>query len=416
MSVEIPLPHGGKLCDLRLDEGAAQKTLSRLEDLGEAKILRKRLDDHLYWDLVLLAVGAYSPLEGYMGSRDYRSVLDECRLDSGLLWAIPISLPLREEEAAEISSMKKEVVVLFPPGAEGADTNDRGSRCPENEDFGSPLAVVEIEEVFEIDAEDEASKVFRTTDPNHPGVARLLTDGRFRVGGRVEVVGRIESPYPSYPFTPEETRRAFEEAGWKTVVAFQTRNPIHRAHEYLCKCALEITDGLLIHPVVGTTKDDDIAADVRMRCYEVLIEHYFPKDRVMIACFPAPMRYAGPKEALHHAIVRRNYGASHFVIGRDHAGVGDYYGTYEAQEFVSSFDYSELGITPLFFEHAFYCQSCGGMATSKTCGHPDSDHRHLSGTKVREYLREGKALPQSFTRPEVAELLRSHAQGLDSQR
>lgn len=406
MPVEIPAPLGGELVDLRLEAEAAGETISRLEGLGERKVLTKRLEDHHYWDLVLLAVGAYSPLRGYLGSRDYRSVLQECRLGSGHLWSIPISLPLSADEAERAASTGAEAVALFPPAAldesRGISAQIAGSPGLE-----VPLGILELEEIFEIDVEEEASWVFKTTDPNHPGVTRLAADGTYRAGGRLSVLGEIEAPYPGYPFTPEETRRAFGEAGWRTVVAFQTRNPIHRAHEYLCKCALEIADGLLIHPVVGTTKDDDIPADLRMDCYETLVENYFPKDGVMIACLPAPMRYAGPREALHHALIRRNYGASHFIIGRDHAGVGNYYGTYEAQEFVASFDGSELGITPLYFENAFYCTKCAQMATSKTCGHPDTDHEHFSGTRVREYLREGRSLPEWFTRPEVAALLRS---------
>lgn len=416
MPADVPSPHGGELVDLRLANGAQggseDAISSYLDSFGSSRVAAKRIHDHHYWDLVLMATGAYSPLTGYMPKRDYYSVLEECRLESGLLWAIPISLPLEPSEAQRLISGRAEALALIAPrtapghGGGGNELFDGEWWRPEQ---GTPLAVVELEDVFEVDIEREARAVFKTEDGRHPGVARLIEDGPYRAAGRVRVVKSIDPPYPGYPYTPQETRRAFAEAGWRTVVAFQTRNPIHRAHEYLCKCALEITDGLLIHPVVGTTKDDDIPADVRMSCYETLVEHYFPKDRVMIACFPAPMRYAGPREALHHALVRRNYGASHFIIGRDHAGVGDFYGTYEAQEFVSSFEVSELGIVPLLFEHAFYCTGCAQMATAKTCGHAESERKHLSGTRVRQYLREGRPLPETFTRPEVAELLRRHA-------
>jgi sulfate adenylyltransferase len=414
MPAEIPSPHGGKLVDLRLEQGAAEEAIARLDGLGKNKFLAKLLEDHHYWDLVLLAVGAYSPLGGYLSSADYRNVLAECRLESGLLWSVPISLPLSSAEAEWLTSNRAEsIALLFNVNQDGAGsealTKDLSTTGGWSSTVADLLGIVELDEVFRVDIEEEALAVFKTSDPAHPGVARLVEDGPYRASGRVSIVKDIEAPYPGYPFTPSETRRAISEAGWRSVVAFQTRNPIHRAHEYLCKCALEITDGLLIHPVVGTTKDDDIPAAVRMGCYEALVENYFPKDRVMIACFPAPMRYAGPREALHHALIRKNYGASHFIIGRDHAGVGNYYGTYEAQEFVSSFDVSELGITPLYFEHAFYCTRCGQMATSKTCGHPEADHSHLSGTRVRQYLREGRSLPDSFTRPEVAALLRSRA-------
>ncbi len=424
MPAETLPPHGGQLVDLRCGSERAEEILTLLTEQPASRVVYKRLHDHHYWDLVLLAVGAYSPLVGYLGREDYRNVLSECRLSSGLLWSIPISLPLSREEYEAVTSQGAELVALVEPwrdlkgGAgtasprppEGLTTSTATlsdgaqSTRPQGETV-SPLAVLELKEVFEVDVEAEAEAVFKTKDTRHPGVARLLEDGPYRAAGRVSVLRDLPPPYAGYPFTPAETRRAFSEAGWRTVVAFQTRNPIHRAHEYLCKCALEMVDGLLIHPVVGTTKDDDIPSDVRMTCYEVLVENYFPKDRVMIACLPAPMRYAGPREALHHALIRKNYGATHFIIGRDHAGVGSYYGTYEAQEFVSSFDPDELGLTPLFFEHAYYCRGCAQMATSKTCGHPDSYHEHLSGTKVRELLREGKALPETFSRPEVARVL-----------
>lgn len=364
------------------------------------------LRDHEYWDLVLLVTGAYDPLRGYLSAADYQSVMERCRLADGTLWSIPIGLSVGHRDAEELS--ERSTLVLVRSQEAGEEFEERAGRkrlLRWDPSTQRPLALVHVEEVFEVDPTAEAESVFGTADSAHPGVARLLAEGRFRVAGRVEGLAEFPPPHPGYPFTPAQVRAALEAAGWKTVVAFQTRNPIHRAHEYLCKCALETVDGLLIHPVVGTTKDDDVPADVRMRCYEALVANYFPKNRVLVACFPSPMRYAGPREALHHALVRRNYGATHFIIGRDHAGVGDYYGTYEAQEFVGRFDPAELGIQPLFFEHAFYCHACESMATSKTCGHASDFHAHLSGTKVRAMLRNGEQLPSTFTRPEVAAVL-----------
>lgn len=364
------------------------------------------LRDHEYWDLVLLVTGAYAPLRGYLSAADYQSVMERCRLADGTLWSIPIGLSVDHKDAEELSEQSTLVLVRSHETDQEFEEPAGPSRLilwdPSTQ---LPLAAVRVEEVFEVNPAAEAEAVFGTADPAHPGVARLLSEGRFRVAGCVEGLAELPPPHPGYPFTPGQVRTALEAAGWKTVVAFQTRNPIHRAHEYLCKCALETVDGLLIHPVVGTTKDDDVPAEVRMRCYEALVANYFPKDRVLVACFPSPMRYAGPREALHHALVRRNYGATHFIIGRDHAGVGDYYGTYEAQEFVGRFDPAELGIQPLFFEHAFYCHACESMATSKTCGHSPDFHAHLSGTKVRAMLKNGEQLPNTFTRPEVAAVL-----------
>jgi sulfate adenylyltransferase len=391
------------LVDLALPLEEKNRLLAELESAvscGNAPCAI-RVSEHEYWDLLLLATGAYTPLDGYLSKENYFSVLESCRLSDGALWSIPICLSLNEADARALASSDRGAVVLLGPAGRGP-SEPKVVRL-QHED--RPLGVVEVDEIFSVDPLEEARAVYRTDDPQHPGVARLLSDGTYRLAGKVKILAEFESPYAGYPFTPAETRKAIAEMGWRHVVAFQTRNPIHRAHEYLCKCALEVVDGLMIHPVVGTTKDDDVPAEVRMRCYEVLVENYFPKDRVLVACFPSPMRYAGPREALHHLLVRRNYGATHMIIGRDHAGVGNYYGTYEAQEFVSSFDSAELGIQPLFFEHAFYCNRCESMATSKTCGHDESARMHLSGTKVRQMLAEGVDLPATFTRREVAEVL-----------
>jgi sulfate adenylyltransferase len=376
---ETIAPHGGKLVDLRMAPAEVDRAREEAEHLPKVDIGPRELSD-----LEMMAVGALSPLTGFMDERDYRSVLDDMHLTNGLPWTIPVTLSVDEAEAKRIGGASR--LSLF--------SDDR------------PIAIVDVDGIYRRDHEREARSVFGTTDLEHPGVKAMDDAGDYLVAGEVRV---MELPYHQtfqrYRLLPAETRAAFAERGWRRVVGFQTRNPVHRAHEYIQKCALEIVDGLLLHPLVGETKGDDVPADVRMRCYEVLFENYYPKDRAMMSVFPAAMRYAGPKEAIWHAIARKNYGCTHFIVGRDHAGVGSYYGTYDAQRIFEEFESGELGITPLMFEHSFWCNRCEGMASPKTCPHGEEDRVSLSGTKVREMLRAGQKPPIEFSRPEVAEIL-----------
>ncbi len=333
-------------------------------------------------DFEMIANGGFAPLNGFQGAADWERVCAEMRTAAGEYWPIPITL------AGDLDCAAGDVVSLLS-------------------DEGKPLGRLTVEEIFERDPKREAEQVYGTADEAHPGVAAIYEEGARCIAGPIEAdaLPDHEDAFMRRYLTPEESRKAFAERGWKRVVAFQTRNPIHRAHEYLTKAALETTDGLFIHPLIGKTKAGDIPADVRMRCYEVLMENYYPQDRVILGVFPSKMHYAGPREAILHAIARRNYGATHFIVGRDHAGVGDYYGTYDAQKIFDEIDTEELGIEPLFFEHSFWCNECEGMASGKTCPHEVSAHVFLSGTKVREMLGNGERPPQEFSRNEVADIL-----------
>jgi len=377
---DIIRPHGGKLVNRLLQGKDREKALIKARGIKSIKVSSRIISD-----IELIAVGAFSPIEGFMGKEDYDSVIENMRLKDGLPWSIPITLPVSEEAATGFEE-GEELSILDPDG--------------------NIIALLILEEKYLYDKEREAKNVYRTSDLAHPGVSVLYNQGSILLGGKISLINRPQNiEFPKYTLDPSQTREIFKNRGWRTIVAFQTRNPIHRAHEYIQKCALEMVDGLLIHPIVGETKSDDIPAHLRIKCYEELLENYYPKDRSMLAVLPTAMRYAGPKEAIFHAIVRKNYGCTHFIVGRDHAGVGNYYGTYDAHKIFDSFNHDEIGITPLFFDHAFYCKRCNGMATTKTCPCPPENHVHLSGTKVRELLKNKQQLPLEFTRPEVAKIL-----------
>lgn len=378
-------PHGGAL-ELRI---AGQDEIADLAREAQGLPVIEAKSRRVLSDLELLAVGAVSPNRGFMTRADYNPVTTEMRLASGVAWSLPITLSATDEEVAGLTTGRRAAIVHE----------------------GRPIAIIDVEDIFDYDVEREAELTYKTTDDAHPGVRYLYEQAPHYVGGEVAVLENVFAhEYAQYRNTPLQLREKIAERGWKTVVAFQTRNPIHRAHEYLTKVALEGVDGLVIHPLVGGTKGDDIPAETRMKCYEVLMDNYYPQDRVMLSVFVAAMRYAGPREAIWHALLRKNYGMTHFIVGRDHAGVGDYYGTYEAQEMFDTFEPGELGIWPLKFEHSFFCKACGSMASGKTCPHDKDQHVHLSGTQVRTMLHEGVEPPAEFSRPEVARILIEDAQ------
>jgi sulfate adenylyltransferase len=389
MTHTLIAPHGGTLINRELHGEAREEALLRAQHLPKVV-----LSDLNLADLEMIANGALSPLTGYMGKADYESVVHHMRLTNGLAWAIPVTLAVTSD-VADTLTIGREVALV-----ERTDAGD------------SILAILELREKFVFNAEVEAQNVYRTTDIAHPGVARVYKQGNVALGGDVWLINypqRTHTEFPDIRYKPAQSRAIFAERGWRKIVGFQTRNPIHRAHEYIQKTALEIVDGLLLHPLVGETKSDDIPSDVRVESYRAIISAHYPASRVLLGVFPAAMRYAGPREAIWHAIARKNYGCSHFIVGRDHAGVGKYYGTYDAQLIFDEFEPHEIGITPLMFENTFYCKQCGTIVSSKTCPHDSSQHLILSGTQVREMLRNGIDLPLEFTRPEVSRILMNHA-------
>lgn len=371
-----------KLTNRVLKGKKRKKVLDEIEEYPSVVV-----DDEMILDVELIANGGYSPIDGFLGENDFQSVLDDMHLADGSPWPIPIVLPVNEDAIDEIK--------------EGDDIALKSNS-------GEEIAVLHLEEIYGLDKEEFASKVFGTTDSDHPGVGWTYYDwGDALISGKIDLFTKPKHPFEKYHKNPEETRKEFQKRRWNTIVGFQTRNPVHRSHEYIQKCALEIVDGLLLHPII-VTKEGDVPANIRMKTYQLMLNEYYPKNRVFLSTLTTAMRYAGPREAVFHALIRRNFGCTHFIVGRDHAGVGDYYGPYEAQRIFDEFSEGELGITPLFFENAFYCRKCDSMATEKTCPHLKSNRVAPSGTKVRRILLEDENLSKKIMRPEVAEILRDY--------
>jgi len=372
----VSKPHGGKLINRIVSGKRREYLLSEVKELPKIRISYERVID-----LMDIAHGAFSPLEGFLLQEDYLHVLYDMRLSNDIPWTIPIILDV---DPMEISGVK-----------EGDDLalyyND------------TPIAIMRVEEIYGWDKKEFARQVYKTTDQGHPGVAKTYWMKELLIGGSIDLLNEIDHPLKHRILWPIETRVLFTEKKWRTIVAFQTRNVPHRGHEYVQKAALTFTDGLLIHPLIGWKKPGDYRDEVIFAAYEALIKHYYPKDVVVLAGLLMNMRYAGPREAIHHAIVRKNFGCTHFIVGRDHAGVGNYYGPYEAWEIFNEFP--DLGIVPLFIREAFYCRKCGGMVNEKICPHEDKYRIRISGTKLRKMIREGRIPPEYMMRREVAEVI-----------
>jgi len=391
MSKFVP-PHGGILKPLRVEYDPPQHVVFR-----EAQtLLRVPLSSKEVSDLIMLGIGAFSPLDGFMTRADYEGVLREMRLSTGILWPIPVTVAVSGKIAEKVVDGQNVALV-------DAQNN--------------VMAVMTVRDVFSYDKQKEAHHVFGTTDKQHPGVRKIYDQGQFYMGGPVEVLSEGDYPDVYSEFArPAEVRRLFENKGWHTVAAFQTRNPMHRSHEYLTKIALEVCDGLFIHPIVGKLKDGDIPAETRMKCYKVLLEHYYPRDRVVLKVCPLEMRYGGPREAVLHAIIRQNFGCSHMIVGRDHAGVGDYYGPFDAQAIFDTLKPGDLHLRPLKLDWTFWCYRCNGIASMKTCPHSRQERLMISGTDLRTMLSEGRKPPKEFSRPEIVEVLMRYYREIGSSR
>ena len=366
-------PHGGKLIE-RIDEKRKEESF---------EMIRKNVTIDEARDLSNIAHGVFSPLEGYMVKEDFESVIKNGRLANGIPWTIPIVMDASKEEIEKMNE-GDEIAFFYN---------------------GNPIAIMKIEEIYPYDKKEYAMGVFKTTSIEHPGVARLFKRKDYLLGGKIDLINDVATEFPQYKLWPKDTRFLFRQKGWKTVVGFQTRNAPHLGHEYVQKTALTFTDGLFINPLIGKKKKGDFKDDVIIKAYEALLKNYYPKDTATMAILETEMRYAGPREAIFHAIIRKNYGCTHFIIGRDHAGVGNFYGPYEAQEIFN--DYPDLDITPIFFKSFFYCKKCGGVVNEKICPHGEEDRITFSGTKIRKMLIEGRRPPAEMMRPEVADVILS---------
>jgi sulfate adenylyltransferase len=391
MSLKLVPPHGGQLNPLLIEGEELEEEREKAKSLPTIHLTSRETSD-----LIMMAMGAFSPLEGFMGKDDYTRVVENRHMVDGTLWPVPITLSASKEHAGS-----------FPIDSEIALLDEESDEL---------MGSMKVTEKFTYDKNLEAKRVFRTEDEAHPGVAKLLAQKEFLLAGPVKAFSEGSYPmlYGKHFGRPAETRKIFEERGWSTVAAFQTRNPIHRSHEYCTKIALEVCDGILIHPLVGKLKADDIPAEIRMKCYEILMENYYPQDRVVLKVYPMEMRYAGPREAILHAIFRQNYGCSHLIVGRDHAGVGDYYGPFDAQKIFDEIDEDELHLKPLKIDWTFWCSKCDGMASMKTCPHEKEDRVLISGTDLRKMLANGQMPPKEFSRPEVIKILVDYYKNLNN--
>ncbi len=390
MASKLVPPHGGKLKPLLIEGEELKQETEKCKKLPEVRMNSRETSD-----LIMLAMGAFSPLNGFMGKNDYIKVVEDMQISDGTMWPIPITLAVDKNKADSIKTSDE--IALF------------------DDESGDLMGIMKVTEKFTYDKKHEAKNVFRTDDEKHPGVAKIYGQPEVYLGGDVKVFN--EGPYPelygNYYARPADTRKLFEEKGWTRIAGFQTRNPIHRSHEYVTKIAMEVSDGILIHPLVGKLKADDIPAEVRMKCYTTLIDNYYVKDNVILKVYPMEMRYGGPREALLHAIFRQNFGCSALIVGRDHAGVGTYYGPFDAQKIFDEIPSDALHIKPLNIDWTFWCHKCGGMASMKTCPHGKEDRVLISGTKVREMLANGELPPQEFARPEISKILMEYYQSLN---